>query len=82
MILERERNCFDAKKSEWLIHHEGKFVLIREGEVLGFFDTADLAYVAGLERFGNVPLLIKPILRDEPIEQAPALMCGLIHACP
>jgi hypothetical protein len=33
--------------------------------VIGVFDTAEAAYLHGVERFGNAPFLVKRIQRDD-----------------
>ncbi len=48
--------------------------------MIGTFDTAENAYVAGVERFGNVPFLIKQIVEKEPVGHIPALTLGLVRA--
>ena len=80
MVLEKELQFFERNRAAWLIHHEGKFALVHGEELLGTFDSPESAYADGVNRIGNVPFLIKPIVRVEPIEVAPALMFGLIHA--
>jgi len=77
----REELAFcDAMKPEWLLAHEGKFVLIKGKELLGFFDTLEQAYSEGLKRLGNTPFLIKQVLKEEPVQTIPALQYGLIRA--
>lgn len=80
MLLQAEIKFFNTNLAEWLPHHAGKFALIRGEESAGFFDTADAAYAEGIQRWGNVPFLIKQVLLQEPVEQLPALVYGTIHA--
>lgn len=81
MALETELQYFDSIKSELLKHHEGKYVVIVGTEQLGVFDDAESAYGYGIEKRGNVPMLIKQVLREEPpVESVPAMMLGLIGA--
>lgn len=80
MVLEKELDYFDRHRSEWIEHHRGKFALLRDQDLEGTYDTAEAAYEAGIKLWGNVPFLIKQILLEDPIEQAPALMYGLLHA--
>lgn len=77
-----ELAAFECKKPELLRLCEGKFAVFRKSEFLGVFDTPSTAYSAGIERFGNEAFLLKPVLREERVEQMPALHLGLIHACP
>jgi hypothetical protein len=78
--LDEERRFFEEKKPELLASHEGKFALIKGREVFGIFDTQDRAYAEGLRLFGNVPMLIALVRKDEPKASFPALHLGLIRA--
>ena len=80
MALETELQVFDSKKVELLSHHEGKFALIIGTELIDTFDQWEAAYQAGLEKKGNVPMLIKRVVRDENLETVPAMTLGLISA--
>ena len=80
MPLETELRYFEAKKEELLRHHEGKYALVVGEELLGVFDSREEAYKFGIEKRGNVPMLIKQIIRDEPTETVPALTLGLFRA--
>ena len=53
---------------------------IKDSEFLGVFDTPQAAYDAGLNKWGNVPFLIKPVVKVEKPQQIPALYLGLLHA--
>ncbi len=77
-----ELRAYESKKPELLKLCEGKFAVFKGAEFLGVFDTPSAAYSAGLQRFGNDAFLIKPVLREERVEQIPALHLGLIHAGP
>lgn len=67
MKLKQEYETYQAHKEELLAKHEGQFVLIRENEIVGVFASYDDALKAGLNKFGNVPFLVKKIERDEKI---------------
>lgn len=82
MVLEIESQFFERHRVEWLEHHQGKFALIRGEHAEGFFDTAETAYEAGVGVWGNQPFLIKQVLPEDPIEQLPALVYGLVYANP
>ena len=76
-----ELKAYQSKKEELLALCEGKFAVFKGSEFLGVFDTPGAAYSAGIQRFGNDAFLLKPVLREERVEQIPALHRGLIHAC-
>lgn len=80
MALETELAHYDSIKEDLLKHYEGKFVLVIANEQLGIFDKSEDAYKRGIELKGNVPMLIKRILKAEPIEHIPAMVLGLINA--
>ena len=46
---------------------EGRFVLIKGDEVIGFWDTWRAALDVGRDRFGMVPLFVSEILEWEPV---------------
>ncbi len=80
MALEQELAFYETIKEDLLRHHDGKFVLIVGNEQLGVFDNPDDAYNRGIELKGNVPMLIKRVERNEPVEVIPAMVLGLINA--
>jgi hypothetical protein len=77
-VLRKELDYYKTHRDELLSHYENKFVLIRDNELLGAFDNPQDAYAEAIKRFGNVPVLIKPVLKDERIEQIPALSLGIL----
>lgn len=45
--VQRNYTAFQQKLPELITAHRGKFALMRDGEVIDFFDTARDAFVAG-----------------------------------
>jgi len=80
--LERDYEYFQSIMADLLKEHAGKFVLIRNQTLVGFYDTDEAAYKEGVERFGNVPLLIAKVEREERAVRIPSLQLGLINASP
>ena len=78
--FQEELLAFDKKKQELVQLCEGKFAVFKASEFLGVFDTPQAAYDAGLNKWGNVPFLIKPVVKEEKPQQIPALYLGLLHA--
>jgi len=78
--LEKDYEYFQSIKAGLLKEHAGKFVLIRNGEVVGFYDTDEAAYEEGVKRFGNVPILIAKIEPEEGVVWIPTLQLGLLNA--
>jgi hypothetical protein len=56
--------------------HEGKWLLIKNEEIVGIWDTEAEADTVRLERFLGQPVLIKQVLAREPI-----LRIGYNHLC-
>lgn len=79
--LDNEIKFFEAHRLEWIKEHEGQFALIRDG-VVHFFDTDEEAYVAGLELWGEVPMLIKRVQKEDAQDGSLSLMYNLVHAQP
>src|SRR5262249_27453219 len=78
--FEKELKLYNARKAQLLSDKlEGQYVLIKSDEFVGVYPNGDSAYKAGLEKFGNVPMLIKQICSEERPDLVPALMFGLIH---
>lgn len=80
MALEVETKYFASHVEEWLQHHAGKYVIIHNESLGGFFDDADAAFQRGISQWGNVPFLVKEVSKEDRIEQSPALVYGLINA--
>lgn len=78
MALEVELTLFESKKLGWLPDHEGEFVLIK-GDEFTFYVTADDAYQAGVEKYGNVDVFIKRVLAKDQVEDSLSLLYGLVH---
>lgn len=67
-----ELATFEAKKSQLLVDHPGKFVLIHGDELAGIYDSEQNALEEGYRRFGPVALLIQQIVSEPPEQLAPA----------
>jgi hypothetical protein len=65
--LARELVTFRDKLDEMLDGHEGDFVVIKDGEIIGYHADRDDALRAVFERFGTEPALIKRVLEREPL---------------
>jgi hypothetical protein len=62
-LLDIEWETFELHREELVGRSEGKFALIHGDQVLGVFDSQQDAITQGYERLGNVPFLVKQILR-------------------
>ncbi len=64
-LLQAELETYERHRHELLGKSEGKFVLIYNDEIVGVFESKADAIKQGYERFGNVPFLVKQILKVE-----------------
>ena len=78
--LEIEIRYFEANLENWLKDHQGKFALVKGEELIGTFDNPENAYIAGVQKFGNVPFLIRRITGQDTTVHLPALTLGLLRA--
>lgn len=80
-FLMEELETFEKNKENLVRQSEGKYVLIKGKEIVNCFDTENDAIKVGLDRFGNVPFLVKKIER---IEQTHNFTSNLIklELCP
>ena len=65
MVLDRELKTYEDHKDDLVGRAAGKFVLIKDGDILGVFDTQADAVREGYSRLGNVPFLVKEIVALE-----------------
>ena len=63
--LQTELKTYERHRDELLGKSEGKYVLVHGTEIKGVFDSKQDAIKQGYERFGNVPFLVKQILKVE-----------------
>ena len=64
-LLRNELNTYDKQKNELIGKSKGKFVLIKDNQIIDVFETKNDAIRQGYERLGNVPFLVKQILEVE-----------------
>lgn len=64
--LQDELETFEKRKGELLANSRGKFVLIKDKETIGVFETETDAVNQGFRKFKNSPFLVKQILDAEP----------------
>jgi hypothetical protein len=66
--LAAELGFYALHKSEWLKEHHGKYVVIRDTNLLDFYPTFEAAYRAGANEWGiNTDFLVKQIVEHEPV---------------
>jgi hypothetical protein len=79
MALETEVGFYNELLPELLEQGEGKYVVIKGRELLGVYGDSDLAYGAGLERYGFTSFLLRPIRAVQPVLDLTNLHLGLIR---
>ena len=80
-VLDEELRFYEEHRRELLAAKPGLFALIKGGELIGAFPTLRAAYDQGIQRLGNVPMLIRQILPADPAHKIPAYTQGLLRAC-
>jgi hypothetical protein len=64
-VLDTELKTYEQNRERLLEESEGKYVLIHDNRILGTFESEMDAINAGYERLGNVPFLVKQVVRVE-----------------
>jgi hypothetical protein len=65
--LAEEWNTYRREVGRWLGEgQEGRHVLIKGQDIVGFFDTFELAYQAGLKQFAEQGFFVHSIRAEEP----------------
>lgn len=65
LILDAELKAYEENRDQLLGTAEGKFVLIQNNQVVGLYDSKMDAIAMGYQQFGNVPFLVKQIVKVE-----------------
>jgi hypothetical protein len=64
--LEKERHYFSEHLHEWLIYYPGKYVLIRDEQFCGIFESIEDALAEGIRLCGKDSFLVRKIEKAEP----------------
>lgn len=64
-VLDKELDTYNKKLDHLLANAEGKFVLIHEDTEAGVFESQVDAIAEGYKEFGNVPFLVKQVVKVE-----------------
>ena len=79
-VLADELRAYERMKEELLERYEGKVIVIKDGKVIGVYDSVEEAFEDVVERYGSIPVLIKRVVREEKPEHMPAYTYGLLSA--
>ena len=63
--LDTELKTYAKHRDLLLRTAEGKFVLIRHEEIAGIYESEMDAITQGYQKFGNVPFLVKQVVKIE-----------------
>ena len=72
-----EYRAYEKMKRKLLERYEGKVVVIRDGKLVGVYESEEEALKDVLGKYGLEPVLIKRVVRKEGAEQLPSYMYGL-----
>ena len=64
-MLEKELEVYQANKAQLVEQFEGRFVLVKDDQIVDVFETRLDAIRQGYKRFGNTPFLVKQIVDVE-----------------
>jgi hypothetical protein len=81
-MLDVEQRVFDEHLADWLRSHAGRVVLVKDSDVIGFFDDEPAALEEGARRFGLVSFLVRRVDPTPYTLSAPALTLGILRANP
>lgn len=60
-VLDTEISAYDAQRPELEASHMGKWVVIQERELIGIFESFEMAAENAVRMFGRGPYLIRQI---------------------
>jgi hypothetical protein len=66
MVLETEIQTYEQRLPELVQHYGGKFVVFRNSDFVGAFDTFENAAMEAVRRFGRGPYLIRQVGAPDP----------------
>jgi len=60
-LMDREIEAYEAMKDDLEKHHHGKWVIIKDGNLEGTYDSFLTATAEAIKRFGNELYLIRQV---------------------
>jgi len=79
-MLAQEIKYYYENLAEWLKSQSGKFVVIKDQELIGFYNTFDEALSIGAKKFGLQSFLVRSIEQSQDEINVPALTLGILNA--
>jgi hypothetical protein len=66
--LNADFQLFESHRQEWSQNNEGKYVVMHNGDILGFFDDYGSGLQAGIAKFGvATEFLVQQVCKEEPV---------------
>lgn len=65
IVLKNELSTFEKNKRNLIRNHLGEYVLIKDDEILGTYQSFNEAANKGIMKFGTNPFLVKKIEKEE-----------------
>jgi len=59
--IDNEISAYEAMRDELEAHHMGEWIVMRDGKVIGTYDSFETAATEAVSRFGRGPYLIRQI---------------------
>ena len=80
MSIHEEIAAFESMKDQLIAHHFGKYVIFKNQQLIGCFDTFDAAAREAIKLFGTGPYLIRQVI-EQPVMSMPASVAyRVLHA--
>ena len=76
--LKKELEVYENMREELLKKYRGRVVAIKDGKLIGVYDSEEEAFKDVLEKYGLVPVLIKRVVEREKPEEIPSYTYGLL----
>lgn len=77
--IDKEILAYEAMREKLESEHMSKWVLVREGQLVGIFDSFELAAESAVRQFGRGPYLIRQI-GAPPVTLPASVMYSRTHA--
>jgi len=78
-VLKEELEAYERMRGELLEKYRGRVVAIKDGELVGVYDSEEEAFRDIVEKYGLVPALIKRVTEKEKPEEMPSYTYGLLN---
>ncbi len=76
--LSEELKAYERMRAELLKKYRGKVVAIKDGKLVGVYNSEEEAFRDVVEKYGLVPVLIKRVVEKEKPEEMPSYTYGLL----